>query len=143
MTCSYGEGTCQFTLHLRTNILIYLFSQLKYANEVRYAKSQFFFGLDLDGETKYFALALVFGHPDKGLRALSKNALLVCTYDAESQESLAIVPVQDVISVVGMVPFVHDVDRDDQYFAVEKIGHVTGDESPQDAPDEEEDDQDI
>ena len=50
-----------------------------------------------------FALCSLYSQVDEHLKEYSNNALNVCTY--EGKERLAVVRVDNIISVVAMVPF--------------------------------------
>ena len=54
---------------------------------------------------------------DEHLKEYSNNALNVCTY--KGKERLAVVQVDDIISVVAMVPF--GVPGGERFFLVEKF----------------------
>jgi len=106
-----------------------------YKKALRFAEVQFYFNLRIDDRDTPLALVSVFGRPEEHLRHLSFGALLVCSF--HGIERLVVVPAKAIQSVVGMVPFLQ-TQQDALYFVVEKMGHIAGDESPPDAPDEEE-----
>ena len=66
-----------------------------------------------------FALCSLYSRVDEHLKEYSNNALNVCTY--EGKERLAVVQVDDIISVVAMVPFGAPGGGAQRFFLVEKF----------------------
>jgi len=59
--------------------------------------------------------------PDEGIYQYTSGVLTVCDY--HSNRSLAVVEVQSISAVVGMVPFGEQVEGEDpRYFLGEKLG---------------------
>ncbi|VDB94253.1 unnamed protein product [Peniophora sp. CBMAI 1063] len=76
-----------------------------------------------DGTTSVpFALVSKFSKPDETLLRRSHGVLHVATYQGE--DDLGVIPVQDIKSVVAMIPFQHHKpgDHKKRYFLVEKPG---------------------
>ncbi|KAF7314579.1 hypothetical protein MKEN_00931300 [Mycena kentingensis (nom. inval.)] len=106
-----------------------------------YAEVQFFFQSDLEDEPKTLALVSVYSAPDTELLAESNKTLWVCKYRGE--ESLKIIDVRAIASVVAMVPY-----DETRVFAVHKMGLEVGEmvgymekDNEEDSDDEEDDDE--
>ncbi|EEB86890.1 hypothetical protein MPER_15997, partial [Moniliophthora perniciosa FA553] len=107
---------------------------------IRFAEVQFYFRLKTEIGFQNLALLSLFRPPNEELRRKSHGTLLVCSYHGEQE--LVVAPATCILSVIAMVPYPH-TRQDNLYFVVEKLGHIMGDESPPDAPeDEEEGDED-
>ena len=62
---------------------------------------------------------MLYSRVDEHLREYSSNALNVCTY--EGQDRLAVVRVDEIISVVAMVPFGAPGGEAQRFFLVERF----------------------
>ncbi|KAF7329710.1 hypothetical protein MKEN_00234200 [Mycena kentingensis (nom. inval.)] len=106
-----------------------------------YAEVQFFFQSDLEDEPKTLALVSVYSAPDTELLAESNKTLWVCKYRGD--ESLKIIDVRAIASVVAMVPY-----DEARVFAVHKMGLEVGEmvgymekDNEEDSDDEEDDEE--
>jgi hypothetical protein len=92
-----------------------------YLGEVHVAEVNFYFSKTTGGETQAFALLSLYSPPDEHLLQHSHNTLIVCRYQGE--ETLVIIDVKSILSVVAMVPFRYAINGlDNYYFMIEKIG---------------------
>ncbi len=96
----------------------------------RFAEVQYFFRFTINNVDRTLAMVAPFLGPDADILAESEGALLACTYRGDV--ACHVIPVQDITSVVAMVPLPltpQEAARDDtpelrenRYFVIEKLG---------------------
>ena len=84
------------------------------------AEVQFFFQVKLQGVDTTVALVANYSAPDATLMEKSSGALAVCQF--LGQQSLEVIKIEFIHSVVGMVPYPH-TEVQDCFFLVERMGY--------------------
>lgn len=95
--------------------------QFKASNVYEYGEVQFYFTVNIDGIQQSYAVVLQYSPPILELLDKSYNTLWACSYSG--RESLKLVPVDQLVSVVSMQPMPKkEGDPDNLFFVVEKSG---------------------
>ena len=92
-------------------------SQILYQGTIRFAEVKYFFIKNLGGELIGLAIVSLYSLPNEYLLQLTNDTLIVCGYQGD--QSLAVIRVKLILSVVAMIPFPHFIST---RFMVEKIG---------------------
>jgi hypothetical protein len=104
--------------HISSTALIYS-TQLLLQDQIQFAKVNYYFQAQIQEEERTLALITLYSTPNEHLLHLSHNALLICTCQPNS---MIVVDVHALQSVVAMVPFQQIPGRENTFFVVEKLG---------------------
>lgn len=99
--------------------------QIIFGGQIRFAEVHFYFQLSLGGLPRTFALVALYTPPNDRLSKLSYGTLISCKF--QGTESLRVIPVNTILSVVGMVLHppstgLDPIDATNTVFVVEKLG---------------------
>lgn len=102
-----------------------LSSQIQLASKIRFAEVQFFLRLEIQGVVETLALVSLYSQPNEELLQHSYGTVVSCRY--QGVESLRVVPITDIISVVGMIPHpattpANIIEPQGSFYVAEKLG---------------------
>lgn len=83
-------------------------------------EARFYFQAIVEGVAETLAMCSLYSPADGLLREHTHGALIVCDYEGE--DSLVVIPVKSILSVVAMVPFGWQGGGSRRFFLVEKFG---------------------
>ena len=72
-------------------------------------------------ELQAFGLVSLYLPPNKHLRQITHDTLVVCEFQGEG--ALVVIDIKSILAIIAMVPFPFLIDgRGDQYFMIEQVG---------------------
>ena len=95
-------------------------TQVLHQGTIRLAEARFYFQAKVEGVEETLALCSIYSPVDFDLREYTHGTLNICNYEGE--DSLIVIRVASILSVVAMVPVRNQVEGlRRQYFLVEKF----------------------
>ena len=95
-------------------------NQVLHQGTIQFVEVRFFFQATVEGTKATLALGSLYSPANEYHKTRTHGALVVCRYEGE--ESLVVIRVNSIISVVGMMPFEEQHAGYPQFYLVEKFG---------------------